>query len=255
MLHTFILFIIIFCCAIFNNNQLPNIPVKGYKLTWYDEFNGKQLNLSKWNHRGLGKREDAYITKKAVKLNGKGQLIIKAYAENDSVFTGMISTENIFKTQYGYFECRVKFVQTVGTISAFWLQSPLINTPNGIPEYAGAEIDIFEYFPHANKSSVAHTLHWGGYDASTHKVAGPVWGKLGQPLEGFHTIGFEWTENSYTTFVDGVVTYAGSENISKKPEFMVLSLGVNALSAGPLNIKSLPNKLIVDYVRVYKKIR
>ena len=223
-------------------------------MAWYDEFNGKQLNFNKWNHRGLGKREDAYITKDAVKLNGKGQLIIKAYSRNDSVFTGMISTENIFKTKYGYFECRVKLAKAAGTISAFWLQSPLINTPNGVPETSGAEIDIFEYLPHSNKSHVAHTLHWGGYAASTHKVAGPVLGKLGQPLDGFHTIGFEWTETSYKTFVDGVVTYTGNQNISKKPEFMVLSLGVNTLSAGPLQMKDLPAQFVVDYVRVYKKL-
>ncbi len=250
MLHAFILFLSLFYYPI---NQQPNIPVKGYKLIWYDEFDGKQLDLSKWNHRGLGQRDEAFVTKDAAKLNGKGQLVIEAYLKNDTVFTGMISTENNFRTTYGYFECRVKFVQAAGTISAFWLQSPLINTPNGIPETAGAEIDIFEYIPHANTVSVAHTLHWGGYEPSTHKVAGPVWAILGKGVNGYHTIGLAWTEDGYTTYVDGAVTYSGKQNVSKMPEFMVLSLGVNALSAGPLNVKNLPQSLIVDYVRVYKK--
>lgn len=254
MLHSFTLLIFLFYCAIFNNPQQSGIPVKGYKLFWYDDFEGEKLNLNKWNHRGLGKRDEAYITQNAVTLNGKGQLIISAYTQNDSIFTGMVSTDNILNTQYGYFECRVKFVQAEGTISAFWLQSPLINTPNGVPETSGAEIDIFEYLPHANTNSVAHTLHWGGYDATSHKVAGPVWAKLGKTSDGFHTIGFEWTANSYTTFVDGVITYTGDQHISKKPEFIVLSLGVNALSAGPLNVKSLPQQVVFDYVRVYKKV-
>ncbi|TAH01144.1 MAG: glycoside hydrolase family 16 protein [Sphingobacteriales bacterium] len=252
MLHSFILLISIFFNTIFKESE-QNIPVKGYKLFWYDEFDGKQLDLTKWNHRGLGKRDEAYITQNASTLNGKGQLVIETYIKNDSVFTGMISTENIFKTTYGYFECRVKFKQKPGTLSGFWLQSPLINNPEGTPETDGAEIDIFEYIPNANTGSVSHTLHWGGYSAANHKVAGPVWGKLGKADNDFHTIGLEWTQNSYTTFVDGVVTYTGNQHISKMPEFIVLSLGVNALSAGPLNINSLPQQFIVDYVRVYKK--
>ena len=68
MLHIFILLFSLYNFTQFKTNHQPKIPVKGYKLTWYDEFNGKQLNFNKWNHRGLGKREDAYITKDAVKL-------------------------------------------------------------------------------------------------------------------------------------------------------------------------------------------
>ncbi len=257
MRELLVVFLFINCaigCAQSGLKQSIGIPVKGYKMVWNDEFDGKKLNSQKWNHRGLGKREDAYITTQAVKLDGKGHLVIEVSRKNDSVQTGMISTENIFKTKYGYFECRARLAHAPGTISAFWLQSPKINTPNGTPEDDGVEIDIMEYFPHSIIDKVYHTIHWGGYGAS-HKVAGPVFGKLTSTPDDFHTFGFEWTENSYTTFVDGKKTYSGDELISHVQEFIVLSLGVNEKAAGPLKLKKTSNQFIIDYVRVYKKIK
>jgi beta-glucanase (GH16 family) len=230
----------------------PSIPVSGYRLFWNDEFTGHELNLRKWNYRGTGRRADATISEKAVSLDGKGRLIMEARSEGDSIITGMIATEHIFETRYGYFECRASLTSTPGIFPAFWLQSPAINNENGNPGNSGAEIDIFEYFPHAKKDFVAHTLHWGGY-GNNHKVAGPVWAPLKKTKDGFHVFGLEWTPGSYTTFVDGTMTYTGQANISHVPEFLVLSLGINKQSAGPLDITNLPDRFIVDYVRVYKK--
>jgi beta-glucanase (GH16 family) len=246
---------LVFFISLFQHDTTKNhLPVKGYTLVWNDEFGGTTLNTKKWNYRGLGKRDDAYITEQSVKLDGKGHLMIEVYHIADSVFTGMISTEHIFESKYGYFECRARFTHTPGTFPAFWLQSPKINALNSTPEKDGAELDIFEYYPHANREYVSHAMHWGGYGA-THKVEGPVWGKLDFTADDFHTIGFEWTENSYTIFVDGKKTYTGNQLISHVPEFIILSLGVNQLAAGPLDKKNLPDSFMVDYVRVYKKIQ
>ncbi len=239
-------------CMFSSTHKTDSIPVKGYTLFWNDEFDDKQLDKKKWDYYGLGKRDGAFITKEAVRLDGKGHLVIDVFKRNDSVLAGMISTDNILAVKYGYFECRAKFTHTRGTFPAFWLESPLINTLHGTPENSGAEIDIFEYYPHAFKDKVSHAMHWGGYGA-THKVEGPIWGDLSLTKDDFHTVGFEWTENSYRTFVDGKVTFTGNQLISKVPEFLILSLLVSEQSAGPLDIKNLPDQFIVDYVRVYKK--
>jgi len=242
------LFLLIFIMP----GDCSKIPVKGYKLVWNDEFSGKKLDHGKWNYRGLGKRDDAYITKNAISLDGKGHLIIEASLKGDSIETGMISTENTYHVKYGYLECRAKLMPVKGTMPAFWLQSPRINNPAGVPALDGAEIDIFEYFPHLNKQYVYHSLHWGGY-GNTHKTAGPVLGLLDRTADGFHTIGLEWTKNSYTTYVDGKKTYSGDTLISQIPEFIILSLGINSIAAGPLDTASLPCRFVVDYIRVYKK--
>ena len=214
-------------------NFTSEIPVKGYTLFWNDEFKGTRLDLSKWNHRGLGKREDGYNMQESATLDGKGCLVIEVSEHQDSIWTGMISTENIFSTLYGYFECKARLPGTPGTFASFWLQSPLINNETGSPEINGAEIDIFEYFPHAQKDSVAHTLHYGGYGKG-HRVAGPVWGKLQNTKNDFHTFGLEWSPTGYRTFVDGIQTFAGDQLVSKVPEFMILSVGSNTAAAGPI---------------------
>lgn len=229
-----------------------DIPVKGYKLVWNDEFDGENLDLKKWNHRGLGKRDEAYITKDAVSLDGDGHLIIEASIQGDSIHTGMISTENTYHLKYGYLECRAKLMPIRGTMAAFWLQSPKINNTSGEPATNGVELDIFEYFPHLNTQYVYHTLHYGGY-GSSHKIAGPVLGLLSGSTDEFHTFGLEWTKNSYTTYVDGKKTYSGDILISQIPEFIILSLGINSLAAGPLDMAKLPCKFVIDYVRVYKR--
>jgi beta-glucanase (GH16 family) len=234
-------------------NEQPPIPVKGYSLVWQDEFNGVKLDRSKWDYRGTGKRENAFIDPRMVKLDGKGFLVISAASRNDSILTGMIATEHIREFTYGYFECRAKFARTPGTISAFWLQSKSINGPASTPETNGAEIDIAEYFPHASKTHVFHTLHWGGYNPEQHRVEGPVLGKLDQTGDDFHVVGLEWYNHGYTLFVDGKVTYSGNQFVSHVNEFIVLSLGVNELSAGPLDKSRLPDQFIVDYIRVYQK--
>jgi beta-glucanase (GH16 family) len=228
------------------------IPVRGYKLIWNDEFNGNELDKTKWRHRGLGKRDDAYITRRSSRLNENGFLVIEAKQSGDSITTGMITTEDIFEPLYGYFECRARPATTSGTISAFWLQSHLIHRELGSPEINGAELDIFECFPHISKDSVAHTLHWGGYGAN-HKVVGPFWAILKKTNDGFHTFGLEWTPESYNTFVDGVKTTSGNSLISKVPEFIVLSLLADKTSAGQLDVKRLPDQFLVDYIRVYRK--
>lgn len=235
----------------FRGKQQQQIPVKGYKLIWNDEFNGHSLDRLKWNYRNTGKRGDAINTEGSVYNNGKGQLVIKAAVKNGVVHAGMIDTERTFQTRYGYFECRAKLTGTLGIWPSFWLQSSK-NGDHGTPDKNGAEIDIFEYFPHERRDTVSHTLHYGGYGA-THQKAGPALGALQHTADGFHTFGLEWTPDGYTTFVDGIKTYSGKVFVSKVPEFMILSLEANKLVAGPVDMGRLPDSFVVDYVRVYKK--
>jgi beta-glucanase (GH16 family) len=234
-----------------NKVQEQPIPVLGYRLVWADEFDGKTLDRTKWKYRGLGQRGDAINDKSSVYLDGRGHLVIEARWVDDKIYAGIIDTEGLFETRYGYFECRAKLPMIAGIWPAFWLQSSS-NKDDTEPATAGAEIDIFEYFHHERRDTVSHSLHWGGY-GRTHRVAGPVLGPMKKTLDGYHVFGLEWTPDSYSTFVDGVKTYSGNTLISGVPEFIVLSLEVNKQVAGPLDRRNLPGKFIIDYVRVYKK--
>ena len=166
----------------------------------------------------------------------------------------MILTENTFKVRNGYFECKTKQTKIKGIGPAFWVPSST-NTDCENPHDKGTEKDIFEYFHNEGKDSVNHALNRGAYSA-THKVAGPVRSALIKAdAAGFHTFVLEWTSTSYTTFVHGVKTYThqDSDLISNVPQFLILSLHIDKLSAGPLSCRELPDQFIVDYVGVYKK--
>jgi beta-glucanase (GH16 family) len=224
---------------------------KGYDLVWADEFNNTKLDRSRWNYRGLGPRGDANIVESAVTLNGKGNLVISLSRLGDELYSGMIATNGLFETKYGYFETRAKLPEISGAWPAFWLQSAT-NVEGGQPETHGVEIDIFEYFPHETKGAVSHSLHWGGYGRSHHHY-GPFYSKLQPTLDGFHVFGLEWTPRSYSTFVDGVKTFTGDAYISQVKQFLILSLEADRKIAGELDQQSLPGKFEIDYVRVYKK--
>jgi beta-glucanase (GH16 family) len=243
------------CCLSSASGQdvqttLPK-ALKGYELTWHDEFDGGSLDRTKWGYRSLGKRGDLYNSENAVSLDGNGNLVIRAYLSGDSVVSGMIHTEGLFSQLYGYFECRAKLHVLPGLWSAFWLQSS-INVDRGTPEKNGAEIDVFEYFPHARVDAVSHSLHHGGYGA-THGLLGPFYTILQAPRDGFHTYGLEWTPTEYVIYVDGQESVRGNTLISKVPEFLILSMEGLAQTAGPIDRRKLPDAFVVDYVRVYAK--
>lgn len=233
-----------------SNEKPSQIPVKDYKLFWHDEFDGDELDLAKWDYM-LGKRKASYNDKKAVFLDGKGFLHLRAKKSGDSVLTAMISTEHLFETRYGYFECKAKLTRALGIWPAFWLLSGKAAADNGTPGLNGVEIDIFEYFANVKRDTVSHNLHWGGYGA-THKELGFIYAPLKKTADGFHTFGLEWTNNSYKAFVDGQQTATGNTLISKVPQFIILSVECDNV-AGPLEVNALPDDFIVDYVRVYKK--
>jgi beta-glucanase (GH16 family) len=230
--------------------QQYQIPVTGYELFWQDEFNGNRLDASKWDYR-IGKRRDAYNVTETVFTDGNGLLHLQVKKDGSRTLTSMISTQHLFETKYGYFECRAKLTNATGIWPAFWLQSSR-NTDYGTPEKNGVEIDIFEYFPNLNRNAVAHGLHWGGYGV-THKESGQMYSPLQPTADGFHVFGLEWTDSSYTAFVDGKQTIKGTQFISKVEQFIILSTECDEKVAGPLQTNALPDAFIVDYVRVFKK--
>lgn len=235
-------------------------PPAGYKLAWSDEFSGHSLDTNKWEHWLLGKRRDALDVTNAISV-GHGHLTITSYSEGDKYFTGMVSTEGIFEPVYGYWEARIKFQDSPGMWSAFWLQSPTMGRPVGDPGQAGIEIDICEHRVTSTEGEkiggkVQHTLHWDGY-GSHHRSKGHMtedW-KLDS---GYHDYGFEWTTNEYRFYVDGKLSWTDQEAVSHAKEFCILSSEIQGTAwaghvpeGGYGGRKQSQTKMIVDYVRYY----
>jgi len=217
-------------------------------LVWSDEFDGTELDLAKWSHRGLGRRKGGFNVREAVTLDGQGHLVITTTKVGGRYHTGMIGTQGKFERAFGYWECRVRFQRQPGHWSAFWLQTPTMGKPVGDPGKAGTEIDIFEYL-RTRGDKVQHTLHWDGY-GKHHKSAGHVASVKGL-TRGWHTVGLEWTPDEYVFVVDGKATWRTRKGVSRRPEYIILSLEVGKW-AGDIAKAALPDSVAFDYVRVYK---
>lgn len=231
-----------------------DIPVKGYKLVWSDEFDGKTLDMTKWGYRALGKRGKAYVVKDTVNLDGQGNLVMTTKKSGDQYHTAMISTTGKYEPTFGYFECRVLLQTQIGHWSAFWLKCPTYGKEVGNPAACGAEIDIYEYL-RTFGDGVEHAVHWDGYGKDHKEDCSktlPIPG-LGK---GWHTFGLLWTETEYVFYVDGKETWRTKNGISKRSEYIILSLEVGEWiggDAGDIAKANLPDHLYVDYVRVYQK--
>jgi beta-glucanase (GH16 family) len=218
-------------------------------LIWQDEFEGTSIDMTKWNYRAEGTvRNYATVSKNTIVLDGEGHLNIKVTKDSDGkYYVGQLGTAGLFSATYGYFECRAQMNKYIGPHVAFWLQSPTMTTV-GDPAKNGTEIDIFEYH-RKEPDIVQHNLHWDGYD-DDHQTIGM---KINYPKvkEGFHTFGLKWTSKEYVFYVDGKETWRTATAVSQRSEYLILSTGLTGFGGNP-ELGTYPDKVIFDYVRVYK---
>jgi len=225
-------------------------PLKaGYKLIWEDNFNGTNLDSTKWKVRGVGPRAIAYVSPDAVKVED-GLLKLLAFKRNDSLFGSAVGTQDLFMKSFGYYECRAQVQASPGVWAAFWIQSPFISQGED-PAVYGAEIDIMECFRKLGVDIVSHNVHWayGPHQQSTHGMQSHLRG-VGK---GFHRFAVEWTPDQYIFYVDGLKFYEVQKGISHIKEYMILSMEYPN-SMEEIQATVFPDVFLVDWVRVYEKL-
>jgi Glycosyl hydrolases family 16/Carbohydrate esterase, sialic acid-specific acetylesterase len=230
-------------------------PSKDYKLVWQDEFEGPQLDETKWAHRSVGQRRGAWIDPDCVSFDGQGHMLITVKKVGEEIHGGMIGTEKKKSWTYGYFECRVKVAAEPGMNTAFWMQAPRMGAPDrgqGVADdtrHNGTEIDILEYI--SRQGDVAHfNLHWNGY-GKLHRST-PADGWLHGLADGFHVYGVEWTTKGYDFFIDGHRYWHTEEAVSDTEEYLILDLEHSAW-AGGIEKAKLPASAVFDWVRVWQR--
>lgn len=237
-----------------------------FNLVMADEFdvNGAP-NPNIWSFDiggdGWGNNELQYYTDRPENvIVQNGYLIITARKENfgGSAYTSArLKTENLFAQKYGRFEARIKLPLGKGMWPAFWMLGSNIQQVSW-PQCG--EIDIMEYL--GNKpTEVFGTIHGPGF------AGGNSIGKKYSLLNGrfdtdFHVFGVEWTENHINWYVDDVlynqitrekVEEKGGQWVFDNSFFMILNLAVGGnLPGSPDNNTTFPQRMIVDYVRVYQ---
>ncbi|RMO05734.1 hypothetical protein ALQ47_03290 [Pseudomonas cichorii] len=220
-----------------------------------DEFEGDQLDDTKWRHRLPGIRNNCKNVPETVSVRA-GYLTIKTYSglSNGILqnYCGMISTADTFLANQGYWEASVRFKRAFGVQVAFWVQTPAMEV--GKPEQ-GVEIDVFEHGSAAESKNYNHAIHWDLY-GEHHKYW--AWAGLLDNLDDgkFHRFGVLWAKDRYEFYVDGVMTKTVPSSvapISLGDEFIILSSEVPRQfpPEGFGDQYSAQTDFDVDYVRVY----
>ncbi len=252
-----------FCCILnlSGSSACAAPPSPDYSLTWSDEFNGNALDWDKWQYKFQGVHRDGYNTSNAVAV-ADGNMTITTYTENDVHYTAWIATENKFQQRFGYYEARIKFNDSPGMWSAFWLLANTVGSePFDNPAVTGAEIDIVEHRLVDNAynnidNSVFSAVHWDGYHEN-HMTDSHMTNNLGVG-DGFHLFGVEWDDEEYRYYVDGNLAWTCDVGISERTEYIILSSEVDPWEwSGPIpaggygSLATSTTKMTVDYVRVY----
>jgi beta-glucanase (GH16 family) len=225
-----------------------NPEAAGYRLVWKDDFNGHSLDSTKWKIRGVGERAIAYVSEKAVRVEG-GFLKLYALKKGDTLLGSAVGTQGLFMSKYGYYECRARLQQSQGVWGAFWIQSPDISKGED-PAVYGAEIDIMEFFKKLGTDIVSHNVHWayGPHQQTTHGMQSYLKGVS----KGFHLFGLEWMPDRYIFYIDGYRFYEVTTGISNIKEYMILSMEYPN-EKEEISKTVFPDVFTVDYVKVYQK--
>lgn len=246
-----------------------------YRLTWNDDFDGEQIDESKW---------EIYYENKLCYcegLNGKqtkrcridppntfvenGNLYICATETEDSYYGGMLCTHNSMRYKHGFIEISTIHPKGAGFWTALWL-----NGNKGKNGDYYAEIDVDECYGKGGDYALGNTFAW-----PTKKCKEEKDGKLVHYCnrknadergfwQDYHTFGLLWDEKKMIFTCDGFPyktqdiseTEAEAEAFSM-PLFLRISmaLGFSArkeISEDPWEWEN-TNKLIVDYINIYQK--
>ncbi|WP_438946572.1 glycoside hydrolase family 16 protein [Sediminibacterium sp.] len=241
------------------------------KLVWSDEFNGTGLpDANKWGYDtamgcpkicGWGNNELQYYTHKNTRnvRQENGMLVVEAHKEkmgNAQYTSARIVTKNKGDWKYGRIEVRAKLPAGRGMWPAIWML-PTDAKYGGWPH--SGEIDIMEnvgYWP----DSVLATVHTNAFNGmkGTQKTKGLNFKDLST---AFHVYSIEWDATKIRFYVDDQLcnefknTGKGKDEWPFDQRFHLLiniAVGGNWGGAKGVDDSIFPQKMFVDYVRVYQ---
>ncbi|MEM7081713.1 MAG: family 16 glycosylhydrolase [Pseudomonadota bacterium] len=238
-------------------------------LVWADEFDGTELDQTKWSYMigngqlygipGWGNNELQYYTSVNDTV-ADGVLTITA--KNDG-FAGYNYTSTRIRSlnkgdfTYGRIEMRAKLPTGQGMWPAFWM----LPSANAYGTWAASgEIDIMEQTGD-QPDRVFGTIHYGGMFPEN-VFTGNATNLPAGTATDFHTYAVEWQAGEMRWYIDDVLYATQNAWYTTNGNFpapfdvdfhMLLNLAVGGNLPGPPDGSTVfPMEYVIDYVRVYE---
>jgi beta-glucanase (GH16 family) len=250
------------------------------KLVWSEEFNYTGLpDSSKWSYAHgfvrnnekqyytAGRKENAYVSNGYLTITGQKENYVNEkykagssdWKHKDSLASytsAAIISQRKASWKYGRIEVRAKIPTGLGVWPAIWMLGD--NEPEvGWPQCG--EIDIMEYVGH-DSATIHGTVHYADPTTKKHLQSG---GKIAarQPYNDFHNYAVEWDSAQIQFLFDDKVYHAfpvnkagvGTGNAFQQPFYLLINFALGGSWGGSIDDKVLPQKFIVDYVRIYQQ--
>ncbi|WP_068782683.1 family 16 glycosylhydrolase [Paenibacillus sp. GM2] len=261
--------------------------IAGMTLIWQDEFNGTQLDASKWNYElgyyigddpnswGWGNAELEHYTNSEQnvfvqdgKLNIRALNDPKSFPQDPNRYaqysSGKINTKGHLSLQYG----RVDFSAKLPTGNGIWPALWMLPEDEAYGAWAASgEIDVMEAKGRL-PGTTSGAVHFGGQWPVNKYIAGEYHFPDGQTFANdFHVYTLIWEEDNFKWYVDGKFFFkvtrdqwysvAAPNNPNApfdQPFYIIMNLAVGGHFDGGLapSPGDIPATMQVDYVRVYK---
>jgi|TARA_B110000902_G_scaffold55141_1_gene64180 beta-glucanase (GH16 family) len=249
------------------NGATSPMSYDGYSLVWSDEFSGNSLNESNWNYvlgtgnSGWGNDELQYYQKENTSVNN-GFLTIEAkqQAAGSQMYTSSrLTTRNKQSFKYGRIDIRGAMPKGQGIWPSFWMLGTS-HLSVGWPDCG--ELDIMEMVggsSNGKSDRVTHgTLHWdnNGQYAS---YGGKTTTSKKDLNQEFHVYSVIWDETSVKWLLNNRQFHETDITSSQMSEFheeffFIFNVAVGGRWPGsPDASTTFPQKMHVDYVRVFQK--
>lgn len=245
---------------------------EGYQLVFADEFEGDMIDPANWSHEvgdnWYNNEQQAYTDRTENSYVKAGDLVIVALKESyhGKEFTSArIRSKDKRDFLYGRIEARIKLPRGDGMWPAFWMMP----TDDAYGKWAASgEIDIME--ARNTPVEVRGNLHFGGEFPNNARTGSSAYSDGSDFSQDYHLYSLEWTPNEMRWYCDNNlykttdIWWSGSntDNGSFPAPFdkkfhILLNVAVGGdyvrCRVPECVTAEFPQKMYIDYVRVYQK--